>query len=168
MIVVSNRSPVVNSHMTCPKDCVIHRPRFPCREWGLGMRPLWPDALTNSSSMTVIMSFLLNLGSKATPSFSRKAGGLGIRWHVTIPSTRSTTFEIIIGGFLTCLLIWLYSGILPPEVTKTWVTNEITAGTPRNKVHYYCKMCIINSISGWFQVKCYSCRCVPAPPIFFL
>ena len=37
-----------------------------------------------------------------------EAGGPGTQRHVTIPTTRSSTFEIIDGSFLTCLLISLY------------------------------------------------------------
>ena len=58
---------------------------------------------------------------QATPSFStftRKAGGPGMRRYVTIPTMRSSDFEIIAGSFLTCLLILLYCQILPPVIEK--------------------------------------------------
>ena len=48
--------------------------------------------------------------------FTRKAGGSGLQWHVTTPITRSSVFEIIVGGFLTYLYISLDSQILLPAI----------------------------------------------------
>ena len=83
--------------------------------------------------------------------------------HVTIPTMRSSSIEIITGSFPDLLIDLTVLSNLTFSDRKTRISDEITAGTPRNKFTITHNLVDSRSVPGETS---FMCHCIPGTLTF--